>query len=417
MNRRELLAAFSTLGAAALFSNKTWAQATAGKTLVVVFMRGGVDGVSMLPPLGDPAYAKLRPTLRLYAPEHGGPDAALRLDATFGLHPALSALKPFYDSKQLAAVHAVGQANPSRSHFDAQDFLESGTPGRKGPDGWLNRAAAQLPEDTKGNAFRVVALQNALPYALMGDNPALALPSLREFKVGGGELTSASFESLYEQAVDDALRTSAHEAFDSLSRVKHERLAELAPRNNAKYPKSALAGRLQDIARLIHGDVGLSVAVTEATGFDTHLAQGAGTGQLANKLSDVGNSLAAFATDLGERLDDVCLVTMTEFGRTAQENGSRGTDHGTASALFVMGGGVRGGRVYADWPSLAPNALYEGRDLAVTCDIRQVLSEVVERFGLRARRPRFPGLPRGRRGWACSAEKLESRSRERQRGP
>lgn len=332
------------------------------KTLITIFLRGGVDGLSMVQPTGDKALASLRPGLI-----HGGPS----LDGFFSLHPAMKNLMPLFEKKQLAVLHAVGQANASRSHFEAQDFIESGLAGMKRPDGFLNRALEVVPGD---NAFRAVAVQNALPRSLAGDAPALAFPSLAQFRVGGG---GGTFESLYADAVDEALRTSGNEAFESLGTVKSKNLAKQEPQNGAQYPKGALGKRLADLARLIHADVGLRVGVTEMTGFDTHLNQGSDSGQLANRLTELGDGLAAFATDLGSKLDDVVVVTMTEFGRTARENGTRGTDHGTASASFVLGGGVKGGRVVANWPGLSASKLFENRDLAVTTDLRSVLAEAI----------------------------------------
>lgn len=343
------------------------------KTLVVVFLRGGVDGLSMVPPVGDPAYAALRPTLKLSTKGSG---AALPLDGAFALHPALAPLLPRFQAKELAVVHATGLPNAPRSHFEAQDFLESGTPGRRAPDGWLNRAGAGL-----SGAFSMVAIQNGMPSSMAGDGQALAFPSLKDFKVGGGAATT--FEALYAQAVDDALRTSGREAFESLSTAQRDGLASRTPENGAVYPRGVLGRRLQDIARLVHADVGLSLAATELGGFDTHLAQGAATGQLATRLDEVGQALAAFAQDLGPKLADVTLLTMTEFGRTARENGTRGTDHGAASVSLVLGGGVQGGRVVADWPSLSSGALFEGRDLKTTTDLRSVMSECLESVGLR----------------------------------
>lgn len=359
MIRRDFL---KLLGLSVPALQSALAQTRSNKTLITIFLRGGVDGLAMVQPTGDTSLAALRPGLI-----HGGPS----LDGFFSLHPAMKALLPLYEKKQLAVVHAVGQANASRSHFEAQDFIESGLAGMKRPDGFLNRALEVVPGD---NAFRAVAVQNALPRSLAGDAPALAFPSLAKFRVGGG---GGTFESLYAEAVDEALRTSGHEAFESLGTVKSKNLAKQEPQNGAQYPKGALGKRLADLARLIHGDVGLRVGVTEMTGFDTHLNQGADSGQLANRLAELGDALAAFATDLGPKLNDVVVVTMTEFGRTARENGTRGTDHGTASASFVLGGGVKGGRVVAQWPGLSASKLFENRDLAVTTDLRSVLAEAI----------------------------------------
>jgi uncharacterized protein (DUF1501 family) len=370
--RRELLKASALLGAFGL-SRVSLGQTPGGKVLVTLFMRGGADGLSMIPPYGDPAYAALRPTLQLRAPGSGGEDAALKLDGTFGLHPAMAALLPLYQSGQLCVVHAVGQHAPTRSHFDAQDFLEAGLEGQKASDGWLNRALVDLPGSA--STFRAVAVQNGVPMAMQGAQSVVAFPALKDFRVGPA--SAGSFEALYSQAVDEALRTRGAEAFEGLQTLADRHLADQAARNGAEYPNSPLGKRLHDIARLISGGVGLQVAATEAGGFDTHLGEGAGKGQLATRLKDLADSVAAFVTDLGEQMKDVALVTMTEFGRTARENGTRGTDHGTASAMLVVGGGVKGGRVVSDWPGLAQGQLFEGRDLRVTLDIRTVLAELL----------------------------------------
>ena len=374
LSRRHLLrasAALTAFGLAPGFLPRALAQTPAKpKTLVVLFLRGGVDGLAMVPPVGDPSYAALRPSLRLLHSREKSDDACLALDATFGLHPSLAPLLPLFTQRRLAIVHAVGQASPSRSHFAAQDFLESGTPGIKSSDGWLNRAVLQLPEPAP--ALRAVAVQSRLPLSLAGNANAVAFSALKDFRVANA---GAGFEALYAQAVDRALRGAGSDAFDMMATLDGQKLAQARPRNDAVYPPGPLSKRLQDIARLIHAGLGMQVCATEAGGFDTHLGQGAGTGQLANRFKDLALSLAAFATDLGPRLDDVCLVTMTEFGRTGRENGSRGTDHGTASALFVLGGKVNGGKVHGDWPGLA--TLHEGRDLRTTTDIRQVLAETL----------------------------------------
>lgn len=337
-------------------------QTTSSKTLITIFLRGGVDGLSMVQPNGDTALQGLRPSII-----HQGPS----LDGFFSLNPGLKALVPLFTSRQLAVVHAVGQLNASRSHFEAQDFIESGLAGAKRRDGFLNRALGAISSEAP---FRAVAIQNTLPLSLAGDAPALAFPALAQFRVAGG---GGTFESLYASAVDEALRTSGHDAFEGLDAVNERRLAQQEPKNGAVYPRGQLGKRLGDLAKLIHADVGLRVGVTEMTGFDTHLAQGSDKGQLFTRLQELGDSLAAFAQDLGPKLNDVVVVTMTEFGRTARENGTRGTDHGTASASFVLGGGVRGGRVIANWPGLGAGKRFEDRDLAVTTDLRSMLTEAI----------------------------------------
>ncbi len=364
------------------------------KVLVVLFLRGGADGLSMVPPVGDPDYPALRPTLALARPGAGS-EAALRLDDTFGLHPALAPLAPLYAQGSLAFIHAVGSPRPTRSHFDAQDFLEAGTPGQRAHDGWLNRALGALPA-TAPSAFRAVALGPTLPRSLWGEAPAVSFGSLAEFRLRGGARRLAAgqtFEALYASAVDEALRATGVDAFEALRALDEARLFNRPPEHGARYPASPLGRRLQDVARLIKADVGVQLAATDAGGWDTHLAQGAAKGPLATRLEDLAEAVAAFAADLGPRLDDVCLVTLTEFGRTAKENGNRGTDHGTGSVISVLGGAVRGGRVLGRWPGLARAQLFEERDLAVTTDFRAVLAEVVQRhLSLESTAEIFPGF-------------------------
>jgi uncharacterized protein (DUF1501 family) len=362
------------------------------KVLVVVFQRGGADGLSMVPPVGDAHYYAMRPTLAL--PSHGDL-AALPLDDTFGLHPALGPLKRFWDGGSLALVHSVGSPKPTRSHFDAQDFMEAGTPGALAQDGWLNRVL-QISSASPGSTFRAVALQPNLPRSLLGVAPAVAMGSVADFKLKAGQLsnlTSQSFESLYAGAVDLALRQTGGETFDALRMLQSSTLDAMAPQNGAEYPSSPLGKRLRDIARLIRADLGMEIAATDCGGWDTHVGQGAGEGQLASRLKDLAESIAAFAIDLADGMADVCLVTMTEFGRTVRENGNRGTDHGTGSAMMVLGGNVRGRRVLGEWKALDEPNLYEGRDLAVRTDFRAVLAEVLSsHLGVPSLDKIFPGF-------------------------
>jgi uncharacterized protein (DUF1501 family) len=367
----------------------------AKKALVVLFLRGGADGLSVVPPLGDPAYASLRPNLAL-APAGRGDRSALPLESGWGLHPALAPLLPLWKDGALALVVAAGQPSPSRSHFDAQDYMEAGTPGTRATQGFLNRAL-EAGTAEPANPFRAVAVQPRLPRSLWGPQPALSVGALDDLQLRGGPagaVATPTFEALYADAVDRALRDTGGEAFSALHEAASGALSRTQqPQNGAAYPPGPLAQRLRDIARLIHADVGLEIAATEAGGFDTHVQQGAEQGQLANQLRGLGGALAAFAQDLGPKLGDVCVVAMTEFGRTARENGTRGTDHGTASVMLALGGiGIRGGRVHGRWPGLGAAQLYEGRDLAVTTDYRAVLAEVLSRhLRLPAVERVFPG--------------------------
>ncbi|GEN07263.1 Uncharacterized conserved protein, DUF1501 family [Myxococcus fulvus] len=401
LSRRRLLHALGLSGVGLLFTpgllrGVQAATPPSRRTLVTVFLRGGVDGLSLVPPVEDAAYHRARPSLAL---KSSGDGAALSLSSPFGLHPRLEPLLPLWKEGQLAVLHGVGLPTPVRSHFDAQDFVESGTPGRKStPDGWLNRA---LGSEAQAHAapLRAVALQSTLPRALFGDAGALAMGRLEEFRlrVGNrGAQATRGFEALYAGAVDDALRTTGQGAFEALSHLDEEHLARLPPTSGVEYPRAPLGQRLADIARLIKGDVGLEVAATEMGGWDTHAAQGAATGTFANRCAELSGALSAFARDLGPRLEHVTVVVLTEFGRTVRENGSRGTDHGVGSAMLVLGGGVRGGRAYGRFEPLTADRLQDGRDVPAWTDVRAPLSEV-----LRACRPGvdltrvFPGYSPG----------------------
>jgi uncharacterized protein (DUF1501 family) len=366
-------------------------KAAPNQALVVVFQRGAADGLSMMVPFKDPRYYQYRPTIAIAAPGHGD-DAAVPLDATFGLHPALAPLMKLYKSGKLALVHSVGSPDRTRSHFDAQDFVETGTPGvRATEDGWLNRAlSAKAPQGE--SPFRAVALQPNLPRILSGSAPALAVASLADFKVqprGVAGIKSHDFEQMYQGSVDQVLRGTAAEAFDAMDQMR--KIGTDPAQNGATYPSSPLGKRLQQIAQLLRSDVGMEVAVTECGGWDTHAGQGDAQGQLAKRLEDLAGSLVAFATDLGKRLDDVCLVMVTEFGRTAHENGTKGTDHGHGSVMMVLGGKARGGKVYGKWKGLAEDQLWEGRDLAATTDHRDVFAEVLRgHLGIKDHATIFP---------------------------
>ena len=360
------------------------------KVLVAVFQRGAVDGLNMVVPFGAPEYYKLRPTIAIPKPGDSA-ESALDLDGFFGLHPSLAPLKPLYQSGRLAIVDAAGSPDPTRSHFDAQDYIESGTPGRKStPDGWLNRALPRNPGPQ--SPVRAVSLEPSLPRSLRGRNQAVAINTLRDFQVRESDAATA-FESMYASTRDAALGGAGRETFEAVRLI--ESLQKQAYKSAAQYPNGRFGQSLRQIARLIKANVGLEVAFTDMGGWDTHVnevGQQPSQGQLANLLREFGQALAAFHDDLGDRLEDLVLVTMSEFGRTARENGTRGTDHGHANVMFVLGGPVKGGGIYGDWPGLAPEQLYEGRDLALTTDFRDVLSELVERhLGNRDLASVFPG--------------------------
>lgn len=371
-----------------------------GKTLVCLFLRGAVDGLSMVIPHGDAAYYRDRP--RIAVPRQ----ALLDLDGHFGLHPRLSPLVPLWRNKSLAIVHAAGSPSTTRSHFDAQDYMESGTPDRKSTrDGWANRYRRHA-EEHADTPFRAVAFGPQLPRILSGTAPALAVEDLRTFGIGQGrggrgrgapssavsDRLTRAFESLYAGTATGVVATSAAEGFEAVRMLREANPGAIPVSGAAEYPRSPLGQRLRQIAQLIKARVGLEIAFTDAGGWDTHVNQGNEQGQLAIRLNDLGRSLGAFATDMGEQMRDVVLVTMSEFGRTVRENGTSGTDHGHGTAMLVLGGTVHGGRMAGRWPGLAPEARFEGRDLAVTTDFRDLLGEVLTgHLGARDLNAVFPG--------------------------
>jgi uncharacterized protein (DUF1501 family) len=362
------------------------------KVLIAIFQRGAVDGLNVVVPHGEPAYYAMRPTIAIPRPS-GRDGSTIDLDGYFGLHPALRSLKPLWDSRQLAIVEAVGSPDPTRSHFDAQDYMESGTPGLKATaDGWLNRA---LCREERPSPLRAISVGTDLPRSLRGRNEALVVNSINDFEVKDVRAASI-FESIYDGSADRILNATAREAFDAARIMQSVQKRSYAPANNAQYPNGRLAQSLSQIARLIKANVGLEVAFTDVGGWDTHVNEVGPqphTGQLASLLRDFADSIAAFSQDMGDRMENITLVTMSEFGRTARENGNRGTDHGHANVMFVLGGQVQGGRVHGSWPGLAPEQLYEGRDLNVTTDFRSVLSQVVStQLGNRQLEAVFPGF-------------------------
>ena len=366
----------------------------AKKKMVVLFQRGAMDGLNVVVPFGEPNYYRMRPTIAIPEPKRGGTDAALDLDGFFGLHPSMQPLLPLFRSGQLAIVQAVGSPDPTRSHFDAQDYMESGTPGLKATDnGWLNRALQNMPEE-KPSPFRAVAFGPYLPRTLQGAAPAVAIADLKQFKMYGPQQTvEGGFEAMYAQTVDHAMRGVGNETFEAIDQLKKINPDSYQPENGAQYPKSRFAQSLQEIAELFKADVGLEVAFLDSGGWDNHVNEGGVQGQLSNLLKDLGQGIAAFHQDMGDRMADVVFVSMSEFGRTAHENGNRGTDHGHANCMFVMGGDVKGGRVYTKWPGLNEDQLNQGRDLAVTTDYRSVLGEIISKhLGDKTLATVFPGF-------------------------
>ncbi len=397
--------------------------ATGGKkVLICVFLRGAVDGLSVLAPHGDPAYYQLRKMgAGGIALPRTGEGALLDLDGMFGLHPALQSLLPIYKAGHMAPIHAVGSPNATRSHFDAQDYMESALPGDKGDTpGWLTRAINNCPEDARTLAAKIdraqirsVAMTAQLPRSMAGDASALAIADLGNFGVGSAapmpaprrrnamaapnpiKSTDASggFEALYAGAVGDVLHGTGQETFDALKLLGGINPSNYVPGNGAKYPRGRFGDSLQGLAQLIKSNVGLEIGFAEAGGWDTHVNQGASQGQLARKLTELGEGLSALYYDLGDRMSDVTILTMSEFGRTARQNGDGGTDHGHGTCFLTLGGNVNGGKVLGKWPGLAPEQLHDGRDLAVTTDFRSVFGEIAARhLGVRDLNAVFPNF-------------------------
>ena len=367
------------------------------KRLVVIFQRGAADGLNIVVPHGESSYYAMRPSIAIPRPG-GNSESAIDLDGFFGLHPAMSSFKPLWDQRHLAIVHAAGSPDTTRSHFDAQDYMESGTPGLKSTeDGWLNRALRGGDAAEKTAPFRAVAMGGALPRILAGSEPAVAIGNLNEFGVGGrgpqAAPISSTFEAMYEQSVDSVLHGTGHETFDAVRMLRSADPGRYTPAPGANYPRGRFGDALKQTAQLIKANLGVEVAFTDIGGWDHHVNEGSTQGQLANILRDFSQSIAAFWNDLGDLAEETVVVTMSEFGRTARENGNRGTDHGHANVMFVLGGPVKGGRVYGRWPGLDPSALYEGRDLALTTDFRRVVGEAIySHLGNKDLKTVFPGF-------------------------
>jgi uncharacterized protein (DUF1501 family) len=367
------------------------------RTLVAVFQRGAMDALAAAPPVDDPTLRRLRPRIGLAATRSGAQESLLDLGNGFALHPALAPLRSYFLEQRLAIVHAVGSPDPSRSHFDAQDYMETATPGRKGtPSGWLNRVCGELGHEA--SPFRAVAMTPALPRSLYGEEPAVAVARLEDFRVqmpasaAAAASTGRGFEALYEQASQDLLREAGAETFEALRALERIDVEKYRPAAGADYPRGPLGDALRQIALLVKSRVGVEVAFAESGGWDTHVQQGSSTGTFAQRARDLAQAIAAFWIDLDGFHDEVVLMTMTEFGRTVAENGSGGTDHGHGSCLFVLGNRVLGGKVHGDFPGLDRDALYEGRDLPVTTDFRSVFSEVAAaHLGVTDTKSLFPG--------------------------
>lgn len=353
------------------------------KVLVCIFQRGAMDGLMAVTPWDDAYLKAARPNLSLAAP--GGQGGGLiDLDGRWGLHPSLSAFEPLFREGRLGIVHGIGSPNSTRSHFDAQDYMESGTPFTKGTSsGWLNRAVGLSGHDGL-TPFAAVSLTPALPRSLYGDNPSVAISNLQDFSIqlkgnpAVADAAARSFEELYEHAAPGLLQQVGKESFEAMKVLQAANIRNYQPANGAVYPNSPLGGSMRQIAQLIKMDVGLEVAFTESGGWDTHFNQGTDNGVFARSVADLSGCMAAFWQDLDVYQDDVTVMTMTEFGRTVHQNGTGGTDHGRASCNFILGNQVAGGKVYGDVKPLAVENLEDGRDLPVTTDFRSVFSAVAD---------------------------------------
>ena len=377
-----------------------------GKVLICLFQRGAADGLNMVVPHGDAGYYAARPTIAVPRPGAASGESAIDLDGFFGLHPSLGPLGSLYRQGLLAPIHAVGSPSASRSHFDAQDYMESGTPDLKATrDGWLNRYLAvqgtcQECAAASHSPFRAVAMTPQTPRILDGAAPAVAMNSLGEFTVRAPGSSADRLEALYRRGDTDLVHGAGREMFEAVKMLQAANPQRYAPEHGAEYPRSQFGQRLREISQLIKADVGLEIAFADVGGWDTHVNQGGATGQLANRLGDFAQSIAALTTDLGDRMDDVVILTMSEFGRMVRQNGNGGTDHGHAGAMFVIGGGVRGGKVHGKWPGLDRAQLFEGRDLALTTDFRAVFSEILSKhMGAAQLTSIFPGYDAHRLGW------------------
>jgi uncharacterized protein (DUF1501 family) len=348
------------------------------KRLVVIFQRGAADGLNIVVPYAEPQYYAMRPSINIPRKQ------VLDLNGFFGLHPSLSSFQPLWQQGHLAIVHAAGSPDTTRSHFDAQDFMETGTPGVKiTEDGWLNRSLFSVPSTPKSSPFRAIALGPSVPRILSGSEPAVAMNNISDFSVGGknpkASPAASAFEAMYDHSSDTVLHGTGEETFDAVKMLKAADPGKYAAAPGADYPKGRFGDSLRQLAQLIKANLGVQVAFADISGWDHHVNEGSTEGQLANVLTEFSQSLAAFWIDLGDLMDDTVVVTMSEFGRTARENGNRGTDHGHANVMFVLGGPVKGGKVYGRWPGLDQSQLYEGRDLALTTDFRQAIGEAVAR--------------------------------------
>lgn len=368
----------------------TGSSAAQPKTLVCLCLRGGLDGLSAVVPYTESAYFDARRSIAIPPPDR--PNGVLPLNQSFGLHPALGALLPLYQAQRLAIVHAAGSPHPTRSHFEAQDYLETGVPGNALLDGWLNRYLMLGKE--RDRPLRAVAIADAVPRALRGRASVIAMTDPSKFGVrskGAGSARDAAFLSLYKNS-NDPLSHAGVRALDTVRDIHERAGAPYTPAPGASYPKG-VGQRLMQVARLIKAGFDVEVAWIDVGGWDTHVGQQGAKSALSRSLAGLGASLAAFHTDMGARMDTTLVVTFSEFGRAFAENGTTGTDHGHGGVMFLLGGPVNGGKLAGEWPGLGRNQLYRGRDLEVTTDYRRVLTEAMtQHLGVQSVERVFPGF-------------------------
>ncbi len=399
MHRREFLASASLLLPIGPGAWAATADSPTRQKLIVIMLRGAVDGMNVVAPVGDANYLLLRPTIGLSAP--GSEGGALGLDGYFALHPALAPLMPLWQQKKLAFVHASGSPDPTRSHFDAQDYMESATPGVKNtPDGWLNRLVGALPG--AGSPSRALSIGPVMPRILSGTAAAMNLPNgaaATRADLLDRPAIGAAFDQLYAnherfgRTYQDG--RSAHK--EVMAASMNNAMGEMQAADNGAPLPNGFPDDAARLAQLMRNNQNIQVAFVALGGWDTHANQGAGSGQLANRLAPLGLGLATLAQRLGPMFDDTTVIVMSEFGRTARENGNGGTDHGHGNAMWLLGGQVAGGKVYGDWQGVGDAALNEGRDLPVTTDFRAVLAQVAERhlrLPDRALARLFPAMPK-----------------------
>ncbi|MBS0018245.1 hypothetical protein B9T07_19715 [Limnospira fusiformis CCALA 023] len=389
MRRRQLLTFGAQLCAAtiATLGSHGWIARSVATTpnpkrLIVLFLRGGIDGLNVVVPYGDSDYYQARPAIAIPRPQQEG--GAIQLDQNFGLHPSLNSLLPLWNQGSLAFVHACGSPDPTRSHFEAQHYMEVGTPGNKRtPDGWMNRLLGLLPGQ---NPVDAVSVGQSISAILSGSQPvsniSLGRNASRQMPIDRDQVR-ATFDRLY--ANNDPLSVAYQEGRSARDQLIRELEAEMVAANNGAPLPAGLAGNAQQLATLVVRDPQIRLAFLDVGGWDTHVNQGSSRGLMANRLERLGEGLVALVDRLGSVYSNTTIVVMSEFGRTVRENGNGGTDHGRGNVLWVLGGSVRGGRVYGRWPGLSDSELYEGRDLAVTTDFRDVISPILtSQFGLSA---------------------------------